>query len=101
MTSKSPSETDKTRVDSWKEIAALFDRDERTVKRWESERGLPVHRIPGGGRGSVYAFKEELTAWLQKSENVVEAEQTELAIPPNLSNVERAESQLSEVNSED
>jgi tetratricopeptide (TPR) repeat protein len=101
MTSKSPSETDKTRVDSWKEIAAFFDRDERTVKRWESERGLPVHRIPGGGRGSVYAFKEELTAWLQKSENVVEAEQTELAIPPNLSNVERAESQLSEVKSED
>ena len=38
------------RLDSWKEIAAFFDRDERTVKRWEKERGLPVHRTPGGSR---------------------------------------------------
>ena len=44
------------RLDSWKEIAAFFDRDERTVRRWEKERALPVHRVPGKGRGSVYAF---------------------------------------------
>jgi hypothetical protein len=31
------------RLDSWKEIASFFDRDERTVKRWEKEKGLPVH----------------------------------------------------------
>src|ERR1039458_10199703 len=30
------------RLDSWKEIAAFLDCGERTVKRWETERGLPV-----------------------------------------------------------
>jgi tetratricopeptide (TPR) repeat protein len=56
------------RIDSWKEIAAFFGRDERTVKRWERQRGLPVHRVPGGARGTVYAFTEELTAWLRSSQ---------------------------------
>lgn len=56
------------RLDSWKEIAAFFVRDERTVKRWEKERGLPVHRVPGGGRGGVFAYAGELTAWLRSSQ---------------------------------
>ena len=56
------------RLDSWKEIAAFFSRDERTAKRWEKERNLPVHRVPGGGRGSVFAFSEELSAWLRSAE---------------------------------
>jgi tetratricopeptide (TPR) repeat protein len=55
------------RIDSWKEIAAFFGRDERTVKRWEKERHLPVYRVPGG-RGTVYAYTEELTAWLRSSQ---------------------------------
>jgi tetratricopeptide (TPR) repeat protein len=49
---------------SWKEIASFLDRAERTVKRWERERGLPVHRIPGGERGGVFAYPDELRAWL-------------------------------------
>ena len=53
------------RLDSWKEIAAFFGRAERTVKRWETERGLPVHRFPGGGRSAVFAYSEELLAWLE------------------------------------
>ncbi len=53
------------RLDSWKEIAAFFGRAERTVKRWEAERGLPVHRVPGSGRGSVFAYTEELSEWLK------------------------------------
>jgi TolB-like protein/Tfp pilus assembly protein PilF len=53
------------RLDSWKEIAAFFGRAERTVKRWESERGLPVHRVPGSGRGSVFAYSDELSQWLK------------------------------------
>ena len=53
------------RLDSWKEIAAFFGRAERTVKRWETERGLPVHRFPGGGRSAVFAYSEELRAWLE------------------------------------
>ncbi len=53
------------RLDSWKEIAAFLGRAERTVKRWETERGLPVHRIPGGGRSAVFAYSDELAEWLQ------------------------------------
>ncbi|HEV2474642.1 MAG TPA: hypothetical protein VGS41_18345, partial [Chthonomonadales bacterium] len=49
---------------SWKEIAAFLGRAERTVKRWECERGLPVHRVPGGERGGVFAYSSELNAWL-------------------------------------
>lgn len=52
-----------TRLDSWKAIAAFFGKDERTVKRWEKERGLPVRRLPGV-RGSVFAYAEELERWL-------------------------------------
>ncbi len=55
----------KKRLDSWKEIAAFFDRDERTVKRWEKERGLPVYRVPGSARGGVFAYAEELAEWLK------------------------------------
>jgi tetratricopeptide (TPR) repeat protein len=53
------------RLKSWKEIAAFFGADERTVKRWEGKRGLPVHRIPGGARATVYAEVAELEQWLK------------------------------------
>jgi tetratricopeptide (TPR) repeat protein len=52
------------RLNSWKEIAAYFGKDERTVKRWEVSRGLPVRRIPGGAKTSVFAYVEELDGWL-------------------------------------
>jgi hypothetical protein len=48
------------RLDGWKMIAAYLRRDERTARRWAAESGLPVHRIPGSGRGSVYALAEEI-----------------------------------------
>src|SRR5579872_5738279 len=69
-------EPEKTLV-SWKEIASFLDRAERTVKRWERQRGLPVHRVPGGERGSVYAYPSELTIWLRGKSS--ELEQDELA----------------------
>jgi Flp pilus assembly protein TadD len=50
---------------SWKEIAVFLNRSESTVKRWERERGLPVHRIPGGDRGGVFAYSNELGDWLR------------------------------------
>ncbi len=56
------------RLDSWKEIAAFFGRDERTVKRWEKERALPIHRLPGGLRARVFAFTEELDRWMHSLE---------------------------------
>lgn len=51
------------RLDSWKEIAAYLKCDERTAMRWEKS-GLPVHRIPGRGRGRVFAYASEVDAWL-------------------------------------
>src|SRR5271154_2924586 len=59
---------------SWKEIAAFLNRSERTVKRWERERGLPVHRVPGGERGSVFAYPGELGDWLKGKAIELEAD---------------------------
>ena len=61
----SPGVEREERLDSWKEIAACFRRDPRTVKRWEKERALPVHRLPGNGRSGVYAYAGELRRWLE------------------------------------
>jgi TolB-like protein/Flp pilus assembly protein TadD len=52
------------RLDSWKEIADYLRRDVRTAIRWEKEKGLPVHRIPGGSRHSVFAFANEIDDWM-------------------------------------
>ena len=53
---------------SWKEIAAHFGCDVRTARRWEQQRGLPVHRAPGKKGGMVFAHVAELNAWLESSE---------------------------------
>src|SRR5580698_8753106 len=66
----------KKRLDSWKEIAAFFGRDERTVKRWEKERGLPVYRVPGSARGGVFAYAGELAEWLKVPTHNLEAVET-------------------------
>lgn len=55
---------DRRRLDSWKAIAGHLNRNVRTVIRWEQDRALPVHRVPGGGSGSVFAYTDELDAWL-------------------------------------
>jgi TolB-like protein/Tfp pilus assembly protein PilF len=62
------------RLDSWKEIASFFGRAERTVKRWETERGLPVHRVPGGGRSAVFAYTNELAYWLKGRSDELDTE---------------------------
>ena len=62
------------RLDSWKEIAAFFGRAERTVKRWETDRGLPVHRVPGSGRSSVFAYSDELADWLRGRGQEIDAD---------------------------
>jgi len=67
------------RLDTWKEIGGFFGRDERTVKRWEMTRGLPVHRVPGGGRANVYAYEEELAEWLRSNDQQVDREPDESA----------------------
>lgn len=71
--SGAPNPPERVRLDSWKEIAEYLGRDIRTVLRWEQERGLPVHTIPSGRRRSVYAYKDELDAWLAKGSRAEES----------------------------
>ena len=54
------------RLNTWKEIATFFGRDERTVRRWEATRSLPVRRLPSGPRSLVFAYEGELQEWLHK-----------------------------------
>jgi hypothetical protein len=50
-------------LESWKEIAVYLKRGVRTVRRWEKEDGLPVHRHAHKKLGTVYAYRSELDAW--------------------------------------
>ncbi len=56
----------KNQIQGWKEIAAYLGRDERTAKRWEKSRGMPVRRIPGSGRANVYIVVADLESWLAR-----------------------------------
>jgi tetratricopeptide (TPR) repeat protein len=55
------------RLVGWKEIAAYLDKADRTVKRWGRDRGLPIHRVPGIAKTSVYAYPVELDRWLESA----------------------------------
>ena len=55
------------RLDSWKDIAGYLHCDVRTAIRWEKTRGLPIHRMPGGQRQPVYAYRHEIDLWFQKT----------------------------------
>lgn len=68
-------------LDSWKEIAWYFRRSVRTVLRWERDRGLPVHRIPGGGKAAVFALKSELDAWRIRNIAHVDGDEREPSAP--------------------
>jgi tetratricopeptide (TPR) repeat protein len=68
------------RLDSWKEIAAFFQRDTRTVRRWEQTRHLPVHRVPGR-RGYVFAYVEEMNQWLRSADAQAAEEETSVELP--------------------
>jgi len=53
------------RLDSWKQIAAYLHRSVRTVRRWERDEGLPVHRQAHRALASVFALKSEVDEWRQ------------------------------------
>ena len=55
------------RLESWKAIAAYLKRSVRTVRRWEREEGLPVHRHVHKALGRVHATKSELDAWRERA----------------------------------
>jgi hypothetical protein len=58
-----PKAGERDRLDSWKKIAAHFNRDVTTEQRWERRESMPVHRHVHDKQGSVYAFRSELDAW--------------------------------------
>lgn len=59
MTRPSPED----RLDSWKAIARYLGRSVRTVRRWEQQQDLPVHRHMHQTKASVFAFRQELDDW--------------------------------------
>jgi TolB-like protein/Tfp pilus assembly protein PilF len=63
LNNDAPMQRGDDRLDSWKAIAAYLRRGLRTVRRWEKEEGLPVHRHVHQRLGSVYAYKSELDVW--------------------------------------
>lgn len=64
-----------TRLDTWKSIAQYLSRSSRTVQRWHSEYGLPVHHL-GGDASSVFAYRDELDSWLRKRDNATGEDHT-------------------------
>ncbi len=50
---------------SWKEVASYLGKGVRTLQRWETNLGLPVHR-PGNKRGVILVVTEELDEWVRK-----------------------------------
>ena len=65
------------RLGSWKAIAAYVGRDVTTVQRWEKREGMPIHRHVHDKRGSVYAFRSELDAWVRDRRPPPEEQQEE------------------------
>ena len=64
----------------WKQIAFYFGKDESTAKRWAAQRNLPVHRVPGQKRASVYAWSAELETWLRQQGDIPAANRP--VVPP-------------------
>jgi Tfp pilus assembly protein PilF len=81
-----PDEPPRAKLSTWKDIGAYLGRDERTVKRWERRRGLPVHRAPGGGKSTVFAYVQEIDAWLIAPPSTAlaanDGDDGETALPP-------------------
>ena len=62
------------RLESWKEISDYLRRSIRTCRRWETELGLPIHRLDGTPSARVFAYPQELDAWMEEKLNHVKAE---------------------------
>jgi hypothetical protein len=58
-------------LQSWKEISAYVGRTERTLQRWETQFGFPVHRPSGKSRSSVMALSQEIQEWTRGKPSLV------------------------------
>ena len=79
MTAETPGQP--KRLESWKDIAAYLNRDVRTVRRWEKDRGLPVRRLPGT-RPGVYALVNEIDDWVKSGTSSPSVTETPLQSAP-------------------
>lgn len=68
-------------LESWKQIAAYLERSERTVRRWEADEGLPVHRRGHQRHDTVFAYKHEIEAWARRRTTFASAVQPEVQTP--------------------
>jgi len=71
------------RLDSWKSIARYLDRSCRTVQRWDSEYGLPIHHL-GGKKSPIFAYADELDDWMRNRGRAVASEPPEILRPAQL-----------------
>jgi len=70
------------RLESWKRISNYLKRDIRTLRRWEKNEGLPIHRHMHESQATVYAYKSELDHWLaSRSAGATKASNTVQARP--------------------
>ena len=76
---------EKTVLDSWKEISSYLKRSEKTCRRWEKKLGLPIHRLEDSPRARVFAYKQELDAWVQKTQRTAENQFNKRSFFENLS----------------
>jgi hypothetical protein len=69
----------------WKDIASLLKVAERTAMRWEKDRGLPVHRVPGATRDAVFVTSDEIRSWLESDHTELRAKEVdeERPTPPS------------------
>lgn len=68
------------RIDSWKSIAQYLGRSSRTVQRWHSKYGLPVHRL-GLDTGSIFTYADELDGWLRNHDGAAKRTVVEMPKP--------------------
>jgi TolB-like protein/Tfp pilus assembly protein PilF len=56
-------------LDSWKGIADYLKRSEKTCRRLEKELGLPIHRLEDSPKARVFAYKDEIDLWIEKTQH--------------------------------
>lgn len=65
-----PREKRELELRSWRKIAEFLHVSVRTAQLWEKMSGLPIHRLSGKTRGTVFAYTDELTRWLLEKDRL-------------------------------
>jgi hypothetical protein len=57
-----------------------LNRSVRCVQRWERQEALPVQRLAYKSHASVYAYCEELDAWIERRSRKIVAPKSERSV---------------------